>query len=92
MEATIEARDADPVASKAAPAPVRHRPLVMVAKIPGGDDGYRQNLRIGDVRTPPVPPLKCRVFVLPHSDAAAIRMAVHGPCHDVLARVLGSTA
>jgi hypothetical protein len=51
----MEARDADPVASEAAPVHDLHGPLVMSAKIPGGDDGYRQNLRIGDVRTPPVP-------------------------------------
>ncbi len=44
------------------------------------------------VATPLNPPLKCRVFVMPHSEAAAIRMAVHGPCQDFLARVLGSTA
>jgi len=50
MEATIDARDADPVASEAAPVHDLHGPRVMVANIPGGDDGYRQNLRIGDVR------------------------------------------
>ena len=54
----MEARDADPVASEAAPVHDLHGPLVMGAKIPGGDDGYRQNLRIGDVRTPPVPPAR----------------------------------
>jgi hypothetical protein len=42
--------------------------------------------------TPSASALKCRVFVLPHSEAAALRMAVHGPCHDVLTRVLGSPA
>jgi len=50
MEATIETRDADPVASEAAPVHDLHGPLVMVAKLRGGDDGYRQSLRIGDVR------------------------------------------
>ncbi len=58
MEATMEARDADPVASEAAPVHDLHGPLVMGAKIPGGDDGHCQNLRIGDVRTPPVPPAR----------------------------------
>ena len=56
MQTTMDARDADPVASTAAPAPVRRRPFVMTAKLRGGDDGHRQNLRVGDVRTPPVPP------------------------------------
>ena len=56
----MEARDADPVASEAAPVHDLHGPLVMGAKIPGGDDGYRQNLRIGDVRTPPVPPARLK--------------------------------
>jgi len=50
MEATIDARDADPVAPTAAPIYLeRRRPFVMTANIRGGDDGYRQNLRIGDV-------------------------------------------
>jgi len=52
----MEAQDADPVASEAAPVHDLHGSLVMGAKIPGGDDGHCQNLRIGDVRTPPVPP------------------------------------
>ena len=51
----MEAQDADPVASEAAPVHDLHGSLVMGAKIPGGDDGHCQNLRIGDVRTPPVP-------------------------------------
>ena len=50
MDATIEARDADPVASQAAPVHDLHGPLVMGAKRRGCDDGYRQSLRIGDVR------------------------------------------
>ena len=32
------------------------------------------------------------VFVMPHSEAAAIRMAVRGPCHNFLSSVLGLTA
>jgi len=49
----MDARDADPVAPEAAPIYLeRRRPFVMTANIPGGDDGYRQNLRIGDVRPP----------------------------------------
>jgi hypothetical protein len=50
MEATIEARDADPPRQIAAPVPVRRRPFVMIANILGGDDGNRQNLGVGDLR------------------------------------------
>jgi hypothetical protein len=56
MEATIEARDADPPRQIAAPVHDLHRPFVMTANILGGDDGNRQNLGVGDLRTPPVPP------------------------------------
>jgi len=48
----MDARDTDPVASEAAPVHDLHGPHVMGAKTPGGDDGYCQNLRIGDVRPP----------------------------------------
>jgi hypothetical protein len=54
----MDARDADPPRQRAAPVPVRRRPFVMTAKLRGGDDGHRQNLRVGDVRTPPVPPAR----------------------------------
>ena len=30
----------------------------MIANILGGDDGNRQNLGVGDLRTPPVPPAR----------------------------------
>ncbi len=50
MEAAIEARDADPPRQIAQLAHHRCRPFVMTAKIPGGDDGNRQNLRVGDSR------------------------------------------
>ena len=52
IQARIEARDADPIRQIAALVLVHdlHGPLVMVAKILGGDDGNRQNLRVGDVR------------------------------------------
>jgi len=85
MQATIEARDADPVASKAAPVHDLHRPFVMTANgerreesseereagnarlsllaplrslLVYGDDRNRQNLRVGDSRTPPVLPAR----------------------------------
>ena len=51
----MDARDADPPRQRAAPVPVRRRPFVMTAKLRGGDDGHRQNLRVGDVRTPQSP-------------------------------------
>jgi hypothetical protein len=54
----MDARDADPPRQIAAPVHDRRRPFVMTANIPGGDDRNRQNLGVGDVRTPPVPPAR----------------------------------
>jgi hypothetical protein len=57
MEATIDARDADPPRQIAQLTHHRRRPFVMTANIPGGDDRNRQNLRSGDARPPiTVPP------------------------------------
>ena len=55
MQTTMDAQDADPVASTAAPAPVRRRPFVMTANIPGGDDRKRQSRSRGRAH-PPSPP------------------------------------
>jgi len=44
MEATIAAREADP--ERAAPVHHLHGSSVITAKILGGDDGNRQNLRV----------------------------------------------
>jgi hypothetical protein len=65
MEATIEARDADPPRQIAAPVHDLHRPFVMTANILGGDDGNRQNLGVGDLRPyitamPPGVPSTCQ--------------------------------
>ena len=57
MQTTMDARDADPVASTAAPAPVRRRPFVMTANIPGGDDRKRQSRSRGRAH-PPSPPAR----------------------------------
>jgi hypothetical protein len=50
MEATMEARDADPLRQIAQLTHHRRRPFVMTANIPGGDDCNRQNLEVGDMR------------------------------------------
>jgi hypothetical protein len=57
----------------------------LVGNRPGDGEGLGQQRR-GQVLS------SVEVFVLPHSEAAALRMAVYGPCHDVLTRVLGSPA
>jgi hypothetical protein len=46
----MEARDADPLRQIAQLTHHRRRPFVMTANIPGGDDGNRQNLEVGDMR------------------------------------------
>jgi hypothetical protein len=58
MEATIEARDADPPRQRVERAHHRRRPFVMTANIRSGDDGNRQDLGVGDLRPPSPPPAR----------------------------------